>query len=818
MSPQMLPPPAAPAMTEALPFPTFGRAAAILPAKSPFDPKQLLDLHKRLKDDAWDNRVIFERGWWRILLYILGRQWIYLDRTRGWVDKRLPRWVPQPVTNKMSETVSSIAAVFRAVQLQTKCRPNGMDPKNVTTAETADRLEPMIHHEHQLDDLIPESDFWFIALGNVFWHTWWDKTATVGSGLVPFERCLGCQTVNGPDEIVAAGGVCPKCGAQGFQDAMDEQGQPMGVPNLGGAGRTDICSPFEIALPPGYQHFKDVSHLYRARWRTKDYYETKHPDLAKKLRFDKMPADRSLQLLRALAQTSDISTPQGYPMQGTSSTLGEGIAEYELWLKPSRDYPDGLFLRIAGDTAPEVVVDPDQSVPGPLPYHTAEGNPLFPWAHGGYEIMGGRIWARSILETGIQKQDQINQLDALIQLIVQRTANPVWLEPKGAEIKKFTGEPGLVVKYNPNLAAGNAKPERIPGENIPPSIMALRQSYVTDLENLMGTSDVLKGQRPPNIEAFSALQLLVERSQARFAPALTARGKLYRDWYGMALELEREFGPDERIWTVLGPNQTWTVENFRKADLDGAIEVVIEDGSQTPKTSLGKRAGIEQLNQLGLVDKNDPEQRYTIYRVFGATDLLPSLDNDVKSALQEQDAFERWAHSPGSAPLPPPMPMGMPLLGEPAPALLGDTGVPPGVENGAGPAPQEPGLAVPPPPGPPMPPPPPQFAVPCPLVVQYWHRDDVHNAEHRKWANADSARQLFEERPDLIQVQTLHMQAHDFSAVKKATDLAMLQTGKVPGRPAQGAALAMEGSNRESGNPRDVPHGQKETAQGRGPE
>jgi hypothetical protein len=52
----------------------------------------------------------------------------------------------------------------------------------------------------------------------------------------------------------------------------------------------------------------------------------------------------------------------------------------------------------------------------------------------------------------------------MMKMIVMRMANPVWLEPKGAEVEKFTGEPGLVVKYNPLTSINGAKPERIPGE------------------------------------------------------------------------------------------------------------------------------------------------------------------------------------------------------------------------------------------------------------------------------------------------------------------------------------------------------------------
>lgn len=781
------------------------------------DDKKLLDLAKRLKDEAYDNRQIFERGWWRILLYTLGRQWIYYDVQRGqWVDKRMAKWIPRPITNKIGETIASYRAVFQSVQLQAKCRPNGNDPKNVSTAECADRLEPSIREEHNIDNVFREADFWFITLGNVFLHTWWNKSGGPGSKLIPFEQCQQCGTVSAPDQIVG-GMFCPKCGGASFSNAVDEAGNPIGMSSGSGCGVTDVCSPFEIGLPPGYAEFKDVSHVIRSRWRTKQYCEAYWGDLAKTLKYDKMPMERSLQLLRALSTTADAaSSPLSYATSGTVSTQAEGITEWELWLKPSRDYPDGLLLRWAGDGGTPVIVRTEsEGLPGPLPYHDVKGNPLFPWMHAGYEHMGGRIWARSPLEPLLSKQDQINQIDSLTQLIIQRTANPVWLEPKGAEVKKFTGEPGLVVKYNPAVGGGQAKPERIAGENIPPSIITLRQQVIADFEALAGTSDILKGQRPPNIEAFSALQLLVERSQSRFGPALAERGKLYRSWYQLALEMEREFGPEERTFAVLGPNQSWTFEEFQKADLTGEISVLIEDGSQTPKTSLGKRAAVEQLNQLGFLDKTDAEQRYTILKVFGQTDLLPSLDNDVKSALQEQDAFERWATDlQASAPapvLPPALPM------QPLPQDEPEMGVQNPAEEGAEMSPD----AAPAPMSGPSVMPSSQFLTPFPMKVQYWQRDDVHNAEHRKWANSDNAYKIFTARPELIPEFTRHMQLHDLSAATKAMQqqaISSMAMGNAAGPGAQGLGQALERSNGESGNPNDVPKGSGQGAQGRGPE
>lgn len=804
---------------------SFQQRGAPVPTQDPYrDFAALKTRFKQAREECFDQRWVYERIWWRTILYLVGRQWIYYDAQRGqWADKRLAKWIPRPVTNKIMETAESIFSVFCSTDLGAKCRPRGGDPKSEITADIADRLEPAIREEHSFDDVIALSDFWLIATGNTFLHLWFDKRSDSVSEVVPYERCQACNAVSSPDTLQAMGGACPKCGMRAFQQAMDEQGQPVGLPITGGRGRTDVCSPFEIAVPAGFDRFEDITRLIRVRWRTKSWIEAHRPDLMKALKFETTPTDRSLQLFKAIAVQSDGSFSQLSGLgSGSSGGSSEGISEYELWEKPSKDYPDGLLMRAYGDEGAEVLDDPEQGLPGPLPYHDEKGHPWFPWTHAVYRRIGGRIWGQSPLEPAITKQDQLNQLDAMILLAVQRMANPVWLEPKGAEVKKFTGEPGLVVRYNPLIAAGGAKPERIPGENVPPSIMALREQLIGDIEALTGTSDVLKGQRPPNIEAFSALQLLVERSQSRFNPVLKSRGKLYRGWYEMALHLEREFGPKDRIWTSMGPNRGWAVAHFQNADLQSGVDVIIEDGSETPKTSLGNRAAVEQLNQLGFLDRQDPEQRYTVLKLFGRTDLVPSLDANVADALREQDEFERWASSPESSMIAPPMPPPMPVE-EPA-APMDEEGAAGGAGNVAGPsAPAGGGL---PPAAPTSPMSPtgaplpvlPMFATPSPLVVLYWQDDQVHNAEHRKWGLSDAGRRIFAERPDLVAVFQQHLMAHDVAAVMKAIQQQMMMQGKMPAPAPGGAQLALERSNSESGSPMNVPRGQHEGGQGRGPE
>jgi hypothetical protein len=435
---------------------------------------------------------------------------------------------------------------------------------------------------------------------------------------------------------------------------VDETGAPASNTLTKGMPATMVLSPLEIAFPNSYTRFDDVPYVVRARWRTKRYYESQ-PDpemqrLAQTITWTKSPQDHSMALFTSLVQTNDLGITPIYWSEGSGrgGQNDEGVTEYEVWMKPTAQYPDGLVFRLVDDsTSPKIVhMEQSESIPGPLPYTDADGKPIFTFAHASFEHVGGRILGSGALDQIIQKQDQLNQLDSQIMLCLQRMANPVWLEPKGAEIQKLTGMPGLVIKWNPLTVGGQAKPERIAGVPIDASLMALREQYLKDIEELSGTFDIMKGQRPAGVEAFSAIQALIERSQARFSSVFKSRGNAYKNWFKFAIELERSFGPDQRVRQTMTPARTWTYEIFKNAQLQGSVNVVIEDGSQQPKTSLGMRAAVEHASSLKLLNMADPEVQYEALKLFGLTNMVPSMDIAVQSALQKQQAFEDWMNNP----------------------------------------------------------------------------------------------------------------------------------------------------------------------------
>lgn len=687
----------APETTNALTGDPNAQELPPLAPPNPYDKAKLLELFQKMQKESMDYRWIWERDWQRNLYYVTGRQWItYLPNKREWVDKKLHKWVPRPVTNKMAETTQAIRTTFSAVALQAKVRPIGNDPQAVAAAEIADQMAPLIHEEHDMGQVMREADFWLITTGTAVLQISWDTDSRFNRLFVKDEQCVTCGWTGSPEDIVSAGNACPQCLGNQFADAVDPMtGKPQGKWISFGKGKTTALSPFEYAFPPSCTRWDELPYIIRLRWREKAWFEANLPALVPSITWENASNDRSLQLFKSFALSDDVGTAGQSSWMATGPAPGiEGVTEYEVWMKPTPDFPEGVVFRVIGDRNPIVLDLPDESLPGPIPFKDIEGKSLFPFVFAQYEHVGGRLYGRSALTPLIQKQDQLNQLDSLIQLIVQRMANPIWIIPEGAGVEQFSGEPGLVMKYNPLGAGGNAKPEKIEGSEIPSSLQMLRQDLIKDIEELSGAFDIIKGQKPTGVEAFSALQLLVERSQSRFTSVFQSRGEMYRRWFGLSLELERQFGPDQRTLTIVSPHRGYTFRHFENAQLQGQVSIVIEDGSTMPKTFLGERAAIEQAFQLGIADPMDPDQRYYLLNKLGIGSMSPSLNVHVQKALEIQDKFEQWAVT---------------LEGPP------------------------------------------------PLVVKPWHDARIHWNERIKWLNTDRVQELIDANPMLEQLIIQHL-------------------------------------------------------------
>lgn len=728
------------------------QSPALISGQTQFTDAQLLDKWKRAKKESFDQRWIFERQWMRNVWYILNRQWIYFDVKRGqWQDRRLAKWIPRPVTNILKDGLDTIRSSFANINYGATGRPIGDDHSSIVTAGVVDDYGPILHDTHKMDEVLDTGDFWLLGCGNAFLHTGMDYSYTNGQIQIQHASCLRCGTTVPENEIADAGQKCPSCAGSDFMPALDDAGNSITSSQTKSVPKTWALSPFETAFPIMYDSFDESPYVIVMRWRDRSFYEQDQEMVDKgydkSLSFGKTPQERTMQIFKTLPFQSDLGIAPPYFASGGANADTEGLVEYDWWIKPCKDFPEGQVIRIASDGNPTIIHSDQEGLPGPLPYQDAKGNPIFPFWHMRYSRVGGRVYGSALIDPAIQKQDQINQVDSHFLMCLGRMANPIWLEPKGAEVEKFTGEPGLVVKWNPLIGNGTAEPKRIPGEGLNETWFQYRDMLKGEAEELMGTNDVLKGQKPAGVDAYSAMELLLQQGQAKHSSAYKSRGRAYKGWFKAALELERAYGPAERLRAIQAPSKGWSFKIFQQADLSGSVDIMIEDGTLAPKTALGERAAIDHLASMQMINPQDPDQKMAIYQAYGLTKLTPALDAQVEEAWYNMDRFEKFFDNPQAI-------QAAQAASQAAQQMAAITGQP---------------------------------AEPVgPLMYKKWYNPQIHRNELIKWLLSDRGRTTLAQHPQAEGFVTSYLAQIDIAIAQDASGMldaggVMLPTQPPPG-------------------------------------
>ena len=609
------------------------------------------------------TRWIFEREWFRNVLYYIGRHWIIYDNTnRRWRPKSLPVWFPQPYTNKFAEKANDIMAAYQQGRLPINYSPASQDPDAIATAEIAEEFREVLYEESNIEDHEALLSAWVTLTGNGFIHTFYDYSPEYGTRFIQHYQCQTCGVVSAPADVKDNGMSCPNCqSANGFTPAVDESGQPIGEETPKGRLVADILSPFEVRLDPTISDFLLQRRFVRVRTYDVEFARmywggktdaTGQPIDAKKIVADKESNIGQFYLDAISYITSSFGAGGGFIAGGGSAFKLPRVTAYEYYELPTDDFPQGLHSVRLGHTSELVVV----SEPLETRYKAGEyeGQYFLPLVHFGQDRVPGRLWRKTRVDDLIPLQNFRNLVEAALKLTAQRTGNPLWLNPKGSGVINMTGEPGQWVDYNPVSLGGTsfAKPERVPADLSNVQGFTVLMNKIDDsMERVAGTFFLQGGETPPGVTAASALAYLGEKAQQSISPLKREWAKGWKRWEIQALEIARDKWDDDRIIALAGANRHWEVKKFMNADLQGAVKLKIDYEGLFKKSTASKRADIQLLLQMGVLNAQDPEETWAILEAFGETALKGSTDLDIREATIEFDEFATLGVPPHVIPL-----------------------------------------------------------------------------------------------------------------------------------------------------------------------
>ena len=625
--------PGAPTSTPPMPG---GVSSLLGPAENAYDHAKVLARVKKREENFRGGRERILRGAFRNVLFYRGIQWVIFDRiTQRFRPAFLKRSTPTPVTNLFASTMDAFISVLARVEPVLKFPPATDDPDDQATSDTSERVMEVIEQEVNIREVRQSLAVWNGLCGGAWLEAGYDPDPVHGMTFLQDAQCNDCELQQQPSNQ-----ECEACGGA-TAPALGSDGKPAGAKVPVGRMYLEVVSPFEMAFDPAISPWS--RHRDYIRFKSMDVDECKRrwKDVAEKISADSTSVAQEF-LGDGLATLPSNLDDSGGVYGLTSSMFvrrpNSRTIEKWYWCLPDDEFPEGLLAVILSKDA--------VGYAGPLPYFDLDAEQqkqyMLPHVFFPQKMVPGTLWPKTIADDLAHKQSQHNRLESLQEQILMRMANPVWLVPKSCGIDSATGEAGEMMFYNA-LGPSPAKPERIPGQTPPAGIMQMMAYVKSHFEELAGTFDVIKGNRPSGVSAGITLQILEERAKSRFGPMFILWESGWSRVAEILLVIFRQFATEPRLLRIQGADGKWQVEKFMSADLRGRVNVVPEAGSGTPRSTLTDRAEIEQLAAIGVIDVQAPETNFKILQLYGKTDLLPGLAADTKWAMQENEMFEKAA-------------------------------------------------------------------------------------------------------------------------------------------------------------------------------
>jgi hypothetical protein len=569
-------------------------------------------------------KMHLDRLWFTSILFYKGEQWITFDTSLGQFRRTNQRRViPRPVTNRFAAAANSQISALSRFDPKILFAPQSDSYEDLTMAKAAVDIIKVIDGEINRENLKAEMLPWYVITGNVF-EIWGHDASGGGMKTVVETRCSQCGLEDTREENEEPG-ICQQCAeAEGLQsfmlDVVGPDGQPVTREEPAGKLGVEIGNPFQMFFDYRIPHIQDQQTIIRIHTKDTEYLRQKYPRLKDSIQ----PFKRS-----------ELNSRMLQSLSGYFYTASEGVNEettdlVEVWHKPCLDFPRGYY---AVYTCEQTFLELRE-----LPYRTKRGEYFYPIVHYKYDRMPGSALGRTPMFDLIEKQKTRNRVEAIGEMILMRTSNPVWVVPTPGTTTEITGHVGQEIKYDPNQTNG-AAPMRVEAAQMPPAIVEWLNRIDQDFIYILGASEITLGQRPLSVKSGFALQKVQEISNDRQTAVFTNYSIAVAESQQIALEVFRLISPTERYARIFGDNKEWTVKKIKATDLQGAVDVVCQPGAWTPKSHIERLATLEFFIQNGLIDIQDPVQKLRIHREYGMPGLLASMDADDAQIAREHD---RW--------------------------------------------------------------------------------------------------------------------------------------------------------------------------------
>jgi hypothetical protein len=271
-----------------------------------------------------------------------------------------------------------------------------------------------------------------------------------------------------------------------------------------------------------------------------------------------------------------------------------------------------------------------------------------------WEIREREIFGVSLPEYCFSGQDTINTTLSQVEDARHKMGSPRIKATEGMEISfagfEETGYPSDIVRFIPDPL--------MPGG---PDVMGnvqMAQGWISEVEmqrsaigRACGSNDIDVGNAPgKDLTAASAIMYLGEKSAVRRKPRVERIKEAKRKIYRHQLQMIHEFYREERMYSVLGKNDRWTIKSFQGADLMGETDVQFED-EQYFDARMFRREVIKDGVQIGSISLDTADAKRKINKELGIPlEINEELNQQVERAEEEWFQFYEENRQPAVSP------------------------------------------------------------------------------------------------------------------------------------------------------------------------
>ena len=482
------------------------------------------------------QRRMLERGWELNMNFLSGNQYVGITPA-GELEEEQPRyyWQCREVFNHIAPAIDTRCAKLAQVRPVMSVRAATGEEGDMRTAKISSNVLRSVLEECSFDETMARAAVWSETCGTSFYKVLWDASARGGEGGV-------CIAAVPPFEIYPEDLSCERVEDQ--PSIIHARAMPV----------AEISERYGIKATPEKAEFP----------------------------------------LAPYAAASNFAGGLG---RGALPVREDCALVIEYYEKPTRAYPKGRFLAVAGGRL---------AYEGELPYCNGEaGERGYPFAKQCALEFSGAFFGGSIIDRMIPVQRAFNAVKNRKHEFLNRlTAGVLAVEDGSVDTEELIEEglpPGKVLVYRQGAPA----PKMLAPDSLPSEFQQEEERLLDEFILVSGVSELSSTtQNRTHVTSATGLQLLIELDDTRLAVTTDSIRRAVKKVGRQVLRLMRQFAGKRRLMRMTGEGKKVEMYYFSSADIS-SDDVVFETENEGAVSPSRRRSLIYEMYDKGLFAGED---------------------------------------------------------------------------------------------------------------------------------------------------------------------------------------------------------------------